>query len=230
MRTNALASGPSTWRDSASPPATPIAMQPRRLTTKVPNGKVGSGAYRWTSPLSPYRASAPRNPPEPTATALIRAALTWALPLAGAGVRQGGSGVSSGPDRAGSCVRRGGPRWDAWRSSPKTARTWGDLESAFPTADAAAAPLRFSRLESRSVVELSREAAPGWPWCSFASFVDLQHSALQLCAVEFGYRFLNNRRVTELDERESAWLAGRPVDGKKDFVHVADLSKECFEF
>ena len=147
-------------------------------------------------------------------------------------VRQGGSGVSSYRNAHGAKFVGAALGGDAWTRNPQRARAWGDLESAFPTADAAAAPFRFSRLKSRSVVELSREAAPaaGWTWCSLASFVDLQHSALQLGAVEFGYRFLNNRRVTELDEREPAWLAGCAVNGKKDFVDLADLSKECLEF
>ena len=105
-----------------------------------------------------------------------------------------------------------------------------ELEPALPAADAAAAPFRLTGLESRCVVELAREPAAGWPWRAFASFIDLQNSTLELCAVKSGDGFLNNRRVAELDKRESPRLAGCAINRQEDFVDVADLRKERFEF
>src|SRR4051794_35246279 len=75
MSRNARASGPSAKRCSATPASTPKTKHPTMLTTKVPNGKYGV-VNRWTTPASPYRATAPMDPPSAISNRFIETGYT----------------------------------------------------------------------------------------------------------------------------------------------------------
>lgn len=60
------------------PARIPIKRATRGFTARVPYGKVARAALRCTNPFSPKRNQVPANPPDPTKTALIRAASHFA--------------------------------------------------------------------------------------------------------------------------------------------------------